>query len=360
MLGFLSRLFGRTPVTTAPDAAPASTSSAAPPRATRTPARAATPVAAAPVAVPAASAQATAPAGPDLSADALARELVHRAERFAQLFRGDAHADARAVAASLAADPAASVRQLPAAAQQALALTQAAEPSLPRLVAAIERDPTLAQSVLRHANSALFAAAGRPCYAVVEALGRIGVSGARQAVIAYTMEALICRPGDTWAAMSRQVWEHMVRTAGIARALAPAFAADADEAAALALLHDVGKLLMFDRLATLRSEWKREPVIAPEAMRVLLREFHEPLGGVAMHRWSLGLPAATAIATHHRAPAPAQRDVLGEVLFLAEAADLAIERHGALDLEALWITGRLTGSAVRAEQALREVTARAA
>jgi HD-like signal output (HDOD) protein len=289
--------------------------------------------------------------GPD-AARALLEERVGRIER---LFPASAGGDARAVAASFLEQPDAAIRQLPAAAQQALALTQLAEPSMPRLVAAFERDPSLAQALLRHANSALHAAAGRPCYAVIEALGRVGLAGARQAVLSYSMEALICRPGDPFAGMSRQVWEHMVRTATIARAVAPGFGADPDEAASLALLHDVGKLMLFDRIATLRTEWRRDPVLPPDALRVLLRELHEPLGGLSMHRWSLGETAAAAVAMHHRAPAPPGRHALGETLYLAEAVDIAAERRAPLDLDALWQVGRLGGSAVRIEAVLRQL-----
>lgn len=350
MLAFLRSFFNRPATPAAAGAAIDGPSS----RAVRDDANAASPAigTVAPAPTPPRAARSGAAGDEAFTFDGLAHALADRAARLAALFPDATHADVRAVAASLAADPAATIRQLPAAAQQALALVQTAEPGVPRLVFTIERDPTLAQSVLRHANSALHAGTGRPCYAVAEAIGRIGVAGVKQAVLAYTMEALICRPDDPFAAMSRQVWEHSARTSSIARALAPAFGADADEAASLALLHDVGKLLVFDRIATLRSEAKRDLQLAPDAVRVLLREFHEPLGGLAMYRWSLGAPAARAVAAHHRAPAPATRDPLGETLFVAEAADLALERGVLLDLEPLWITGGLAGSAADARAAL--------
>ena len=49
----------------------------------------------------------------------------------------------------------------------------------------------------------------------------------------------------------------MVQAAPLARMLAPPFGADAEEAIAVSLRHDVGQLVMFDRLAALRLARRR-------------------------------------------------------------------------------------------------------
>ena len=259
--------------------------------------------------------------------------------------------DAHRLLDDLAASPTAVIRQLPAAAQRALALTQLTDPPIARLTEVFEADPTLAQTLLLQANSVLFGT-GRPCLSVRDALQRLGVVAARNVLLGHTVSALLCRPGGTYAAMVDDVWSHMVRTAPIARRVASAFNADAEEAFGLGLLHDVGKLVIFDRLTTLRIAERRELVIAPDELTRILRALHEPLGGLAAHSWSLGIGAAEAIATHHRDPVPAIRNSLSEVLCVAEAADLAEVNGHEFDLSALWDRARLGGSAVRVERAL--------
>ena len=260
-----------------------------------------------------------APYAVDASVTGLTAELRRRTSTLASEMPGE---DVRRLLDDLAESPTAIIRQLPAAAQRALALTQLTDPPVQRVTEVFEEDPTLAQALLLQANSSLYGA-GRPCLSVRDALQRLGVVAARNVLLGHTVSALLCRPGGAYAAMVDNVWSHMVRTAPIARRLASPFNADAEEAFGLGLLHDVGKLVVFDRLTTLRIDGRRDFAVAPDDLKRILRALHEPLGGLAAHTWGLGDSAAEAIATHHRTPVPAVRNALSEVLCVAEASDLA-------------------------------------
>ncbi len=269
----------------------------------------------------------------------------------ATLLAGTIDTNARLLLDSIAAEPTATIRQLPAAAQRALALTQRAEPPIDELTAVFEEDPTLAQALLTQANSSMYGG-GRRVLSVRDALQQLGVNSARNVLMGHTVSALLCRPGGSYARMVDDVWQHMVRTAPIARRIASAFNADPEEAFGLGLLHDVGKLVIFDRLTTLRIELRRDVVIPSADLREILRVLHEPLGGLAVHNWNLGDAAAAAVATHHRDPVPAVRDALSEVLCVAEAADISSIRGEDFDLAATWDRAVLGGSAIRVERAL--------
>ncbi len=284
----------------------------------------------------------------DASVAGLTAELRTRIDGLATR-HGDS--DVTLLLDGIAAEPTATIRQLPAAAQRALALTQLSEPPMAELIAVFEEDPTLAQALLTQANSAFYGAS-RAVLSVRDALQRLGVSAARNVLMAHSVSALLCRPGGAYAQMVDEVWQHMVRTAPIARRIASAFNAEPEEAFGLGLLHDVGKLVIFDQLTTLRLEKRREIVIAPESLRDILAELHEPLGGLAVHNWNLGDAAAAAVATHHRNPVPLVRDALSEVLYVAEAADIAVIRGRDFDLAASWDRASLGGSAIRVERAL--------
>jgi len=284
----------------------------------------------------------------DASVAGLTATLRHRIEA---LLRDLVDADARLLLENIAAEPTATIRQLPAAAQRALALTQRAEPPIAELTVVFEEDPTLAQALLTQANSGMYGG-GRPVLSVRDALQRLGVSAARNVLMGHTVSALLCRPGGKYAKLVDDVWQHMVRTAPIARRIASAFNADPEEAFGLGLLHDVGKLVIFDRLTTLRIELRREVVIPAADLSAILRTLHEPLGGLAVHNWNLGDAAAAAVASHHRDPVPALRDALSEVLCVAEAADIASIRGKEFDLAMTWDRAVLGGSAIRVERAL--------
>ena len=261
--------------------------------------------------------------------------------------------DAAALLQLLSEGPDTVVRQIPAAAREALTLIDDTSLSRSQLSARLGSDPALVQALLRTATSAAIAAGRGEVLGIAQAFERIGMTGARAVVLASCVDGLLSHPGGEFNAMASEVWNHMVRTAPLARAIAPAFAADADEAFAVALLHDVGKLVVFDRISVLRASRRRPITVDASFAHQLVQLLHEPLGALAAMRWGLGARAASAIGNHHRAQVNAQRDSLAEVLFVAEHADHAWRRSTPLDLDAIWQCGQLTGSPVRVATALQ-------
>jgi HD-like signal output (HDOD) protein len=232
-----------------------------------------------------------------------------------------------------------SVRQPPAAAQRALDLLRRDVP-IPALVRLVEQDPVLAQSLLRYANSAANNP-GSMTTSLAECIRRVGTQGLRSVILGSMVEGAFCRAGSTYDAMVRQVWEHMVRTAPIARTLAPTFGVVPDEAFTLALLHDVGKLVVFDRLGTLRTELRRDVVLDAGLIPRMLHELHEVLGGAAALRWGLGRAAVGVVSTHHRRSEQLEPNPHAECVFLAERIDLAMARQQPATVQQWIDAGRL-------------------
>lgn len=234
------------------------------------------------------------------------------------------------------------VRQPPAAAQRALDLLRR-DVAISELVRLVEQDPVLAQSLLRFANSAANSTGARST-SLAECIRRVGTQGLRSVILSSMVEGTLCRTGSAYDGMVRQVWEHMIRTAPIARTLAPAFGVVPDEAFTLALLHDVGKLVLFDRLGTLRAELRREVKLTPTVMPRLLGELHEILGGAAALRWGLGKGAVAVIQSHHRKADPLEPNLAAECVYVAERLDLSMVRGEGVNLVRWFEEGRLCAS----------------
>jgi len=237
------------------------------------------------------------------------------------------------------------IRQPPLAARAVMAVLRRRDYSLDEVTRLIERDPALAQTLLRHANSAWYATPGAaPVVAIGASIQRIGSSGVHATVMSSIIGGELSRPGAGYDELARQVWDHMVRVAPLARHLAHAFGADPEEAFTLGLAHDVGKLVLFDRIAELRRR-RRRPVRLPDGLLTdMMATLHESLGGIAATEWGLTPRFARSIICHHRTPPPREPDPLCEVVHLAEYLDLAAQREEAPNLQRLWESSELTGS----------------
>jgi len=254
--------------------------------------------------------------------------------------------DAERVLDALGGDGAMAIRQPPAAATEALRIARNPDCGLAELTRLVGRDPLLTQGLLRYAGAA-FHATSTSVLSVDAAVHRLGAKGVQTVVLSTMVESLLGRPGTEYGPLTLAVWDHMVRTAPIARALHSAFDVPAHDAFVVGLLHDVGKLVLLDRVAAVRAERARDLQLPPGLLESALRALHEPLGALAIRRWGLGDRAAAAIASHHRAP-PAVPDRLAEVVHVAEKLDLAVTRGTPIALDRWWDEGRIGGDRARA------------
>jgi HD-like signal output (HDOD) protein len=134
----------------------------------------------------------------------------------------------------------------------------------------------------------------------------------------------------------------MVRVGPLTRALAGAFDVPPDEAFLLGLLHDVGKLVLFDLLAAVRHELRRDVELPEQLAADALRELHEPLGGLALLRWGVDPRAAWAVAHHHRRDPGLEPGRRSELLYVTERLDAARTRRRPVEVARWAEEGRLT------------------
>ncbi|MEO7216725.1 MAG: HDOD domain-containing protein [Gemmatimonadaceae bacterium] len=249
------------------------------------------------------------------------------------------------------------IRQAPQAAQRALAKTRNPDIGMAELVRVVEEDPTLGQALLRYANSAYYNTGGT-VVSLRHAAQRVGSSGVHNVVLGVMLDGMLCKPGGEYQKMVIQVRDHLVRTAPIARAIGRGFGLVPDECYSLALLHDAGKLIIFDVIGGLRHETRRDVNIKKSVVSLVLREIHEPLGGIAALQWGLGESAAAAVSAHHRRPVPAVENRMSEVLFVAEHAEHALSGVIPRDVNTWWEEGSISGDATRVEELISAYTER--
>ncbi len=187
--------------------------------------------------------------------------------------------------------------------------------SIQDLTGLIEHSQKLAARVLTLANSA--------CYALsssVSSIGRavslLGFKEVRSLVVMIGAAAVIERGKRTPGFTGRQLWEHQLRTASIAKALTaalhgaarpagagPCVGFDPDEAYAAGLLHDIGKAFLaigrpvvWAKIAQLRQERRCD---FSEAETAYWGMDHGLIGAQVLHYWHLPLALTDAINWHH-------------------------------------------------------------
>ncbi len=183
-----------------------------------------------------------------------------------------------------------------------LALTDDDEATTLELARSIERDPGLATSVLRYANTEYFSQKRRE-FTVREAVVMVGrVATRRMCLEAITYEFFELAPGN--ASMSRGImYMHALAVANVAYATATRVGAAPDVAHLGGLLHDCGKLIMpyaFDTQAL--DEIARRYACGEERARLERDAFgtdHAHAGAVFARESGVDAETVAAIAWHH-------------------------------------------------------------
>ncbi|MBM4187322.1 MAG: HDOD domain-containing protein [Gemmatimonadetes bacterium] len=277
---------------------------------------------------------------PEQDGAALHAFLAERVASAVQRFRskiGDAAGmgDTRRLLDDLGRNIDGVIRRPPIAAQQALAACRDPAASLETILASFHQDPALTQALLKHANSPFYST-GSSVSSLTEAAQRVGLTGLNSVLMAAIVDGLLCRPGGEFGPMVQQVWTHMVRSAPAARRLARVAKVAPETAYTLGLLHDLGKLIVFDRLTVQRTAGRHTAKIPRDFLTALLAELHGPLGGLAALAWNLEPEAARAIAAHPRGPIRYRGERMSQVLAVAEWVDLTTMRGQARDYPAFW------------------------
>lgn len=173
--------------------------------------------------------------------------------------------------------------------------------------AALTCDPLLRDWVLRQANSG-FCKLNRPLATVAEACVVLGLGAVTRLVYAACTRDLLRRRLSCYQYPGNGFWLHGLAVGLAARRLAAllkdASPLAAEEAQIAGLLHDMGKLLLDDRLP--RAGGPRRVLVCEERASTGLD--HGVYSAAIAATWSLPLDIVLAMAFHHgEAPPPAAR-----------------------------------------------------
>jgi HD-like signal output (HDOD) protein len=194
----------------------------------------------------------------------------------------------------------------------------------------IQTDPAVAATLLKTANSALFAGLSTITDLPL-AISRLGLKQVGSLVTTLLYRGHFqtkCREREE---LLRIQWTHAVSCALICRRLAEVGGDTREEAYLAGLLHDVGKLLVYAALDHLASKpGFIEPT--PSTLAELMNVLHTTLGYRVLKDWASPGPIAEA-ALHHHEDAATMENVVVVRVQAANAISRKIGHHDQPDPE---------------------------
>lgn len=164
-----------------------------------------------------------------------------------------------------------------------------------RITRAVGLDPLISSKLLRLANSVAYSANGKPIADIGIAIQRLGIEVVRTISLAVAMDQMLnARRVAGFQRLSREVWEHSVHVAAIARVLARRLGRiNPDEAMLAGLVHDLGVFYLLYR-AVDYPHYRENEALTME----LLRDWHEEIGETLLDMLELPPSIKEAVREH--------------------------------------------------------------
>ncbi len=192
---------------------------------------------------------------------------------------------------------------MPHVAAKILELVSNPDTSALKLQELIDSDQVLAMRILKVANSALYALP-RKVKTLKQAIVMLGFNHIRSLVLAEAIQNLFKGKGQRGELLEAMLWEHSVGSAFAAKAVAKKLNSPlSEEAFVVALIHDIGKLIMLqgdpqrynEIVQTIYKEYRPFHELEREQFGV----DHAQVGAALAGRWNLHSKLVEAIAGHH-------------------------------------------------------------
>ncbi|MCA8981495.1 MAG: HDOD domain-containing protein [Planctomycetes bacterium] len=220
----------------------------------------------------------------------------------------------------------------PEVASRVMQIAQRPEVVPGELVAVIQTDAALTAKVLRLANSAYYGFR-REIASLAEAGNALGVQALVNLVLTGCAERYFHTGGRGAAAKS--LWERSITTAFSAQILARAQGAvDPERAYTVALLQNIGHLVIDDFLVEFRERIEREQRDGRDllsAERAVLGQNHAQIGARLARRWGFPEVLSDTIEFHHSPERAGVDPKLAAVAHLAETITYALSLDDGLE-----------------------------
>lgn len=155
------------------------------------------------------------------------------------------------------------------------------------IAAVIEKDPALAIEVLKVANSSLYYRGNGKISSLRNAVSLLGVAGVTSIATTILLEKIRPAKPIYYKMFGRQIWIHSVQCACLCKILASADNHDQFDAYFLGLIHDIGKIIIFNCLCDALSTEFPDSTPGSRAYKELMSEMSADISFFIAQEWQL-------------------------------------------------------------------------
>jgi len=155
------------------------------------------------------------------------------------------------------------------------------------LVAVIEKDPSLAINVLKISNAAKYSRGGEEILSLRKAVCLLGVAGVANITTTVLMKTLMPDKPIYFKKFGRQIWVHSLQCAHLSQSLAIHYNLDEFDAHFLGLIHDVGKIIIFESLCHAFGRVLSDELPGSHSFKELMSEMSLDMSHCIAKEWGL-------------------------------------------------------------------------
>ena len=182
---------------------------------------------------------------------------------------------------------------LPDVALKVSEIMRSEEPEVEDLVRVIQVDPGVSSKLIGVSNSALYRG-NKANKTLEEAIVRLGMKQTQNVVLMGSTGKLFASDSPTFNDLLKGLWEHALATAACAKIVGGHLnVSEPDVLFTMALLHDIGKLVV---LQLLHTEYEGMPM---EDVQRVLEALHPQAGAALLKDWKFPIEIVEAASFHH-------------------------------------------------------------
>jgi len=178
----------------------------------------------------------------------------------------------------------------------------------------VKSDQALALKIIKLANSPLYKGI-RDVNDLNLAVSRIGIEELKNIVLMMSLQSKIFS-NKNFKDLIEDIWKTSLLTSIIASNLANYYSLDSSKIYTIALVHDIGEVIVLDSVKGYETFYKRKYKPDNHFIKRIAKSFHQEISAFTLAHWNFSKEQISIVRTHHTPPEKTTNEY-NKVLFIS-------------------------------------------